>query len=370
MPTGSRVGPRTERSTELSPAGHADRSDCADSWNLRWQSATGRERRRFIIRGVVQGVGFRPHVYALARSLDLSGGVWNDGRRRRRRGRGRPGRARRLRQAGRVPMLPRSRPSTDVSWTSTECQGGTEFAIRASESGPGRTFVSPDVTICEDCLDDLRDPDNRRYRHPFVTCTNCGPRFTITTGLPYDRPTTTMAGFPMCADCAARVRRPGRPPLPRPDDLLSRLRTGAVARRSRPGDRSRRGRPGRSAQAARRGRGRGGQGPRRLPPRLRRDQRDRGRDAAQAQAARRQAVRRDGGRPERRRALGRALRRPRRPADRAQPARSCSRAGSATRRSSPAVAPGSADVGVMLAYTPLHHLLLGLPGDAPGPTSW
>ena len=75
--------------------------------------------------------------------------------------------------------------------------------------GSGRTFVSPDVTICEACLDDLRDPDNRRYRHPFVTCTNCGPRFTITTGLPYDRPTTTMAGFPMCADCAAEYVDPG-----------------------------------------------------------------------------------------------------------------------------------------------------------------
>jgi hydrogenase maturation protein HypF len=96
----------------------------------------------------------------------------------------------------------------ELSWCDIPLRGGTEFSIRESRAGAGRTFVSPDVTICDDCLAELRDPTNRRYRHPFITCTNCGPRFTITTGLPYDRPTTTMTGFPLCAECAQEYADP------------------------------------------------------------------------------------------------------------------------------------------------------------------
>ena len=87
--------------------------------------------------------------------------------------------------------------------------GGTAFLIEDSTPDAGaRTLVAPDTAPCADCLRELADPRDRRYRHPFITCTNCGPRFTITLDLPYDRPATTMAGFPMCSRCAAEYADP------------------------------------------------------------------------------------------------------------------------------------------------------------------
>ena len=182
---------------------------------------------------------------------------------------------------------------SDVDGRATSTlQGGTEFTIRESEQAAGRTFVSPDVTICDDCLADLRDPANRRYRHPFVTCTNCGPRFTITTGLPYDRPATTMAGFPMCAACAAEYADPADRRFHAQTvccpDCGPRLRLVAPAAT----DVVRRGRARRGARAARARaavvavKGIGGY---HLACDATNERRRR--DAAQAQAARRQAVR-------------------------------------------------------------------------------
>ncbi|WP_217702396.1 carbamoyltransferase HypF [Nocardioides guangzhouensis] len=166
-----------------------------------------RVRRRLHVAGLVQGVGFRPHVYALARSLDLAGAVWNTGSGVVAEVEGGPDEVscfcRRVGEE--APPLARV---DEVRVEEVPPLGGTGFAIRPSEHAAGRTFVSADVTICDDCLADLTDPTDRRHRHPFVTCTNCGPRFTVTTGLPYDRATTTMAGFPMCAACAREYADP------------------------------------------------------------------------------------------------------------------------------------------------------------------
>ena len=191
-----------------------------------------RGRRRITVRGVVQGVGFRPFVYALARDLGLSGTVGNTGE------------GVRIEVEGRAAALAQfaDRLVRDAPPLASDrrCHVGGHRRPRwhrlrhpGSRGGTGRTLVSPDVATCDDCLAELADPRNRRYRHPFITCTNCGPRFTIIVGLPYDRPATTMAGLPLCADLRGGVRRPGRPALPRPDRRLPELRTDGPAATTR-----------------------------------------------------------------------------------------------------------------------------------------
>ena len=166
-----------------------------------------RGRRRITVRGVVQGVGFRPFVYALARDLGLSGTVGNTGEGVRIEV---EGRAAALAQF--ADRLVRDAPPLasidDVTSVAVAGRGGTDFVIRDSRGGTGRTLVSPDVATCDACLTEMADPRNRRYRHPFISCTNCGPRFTIIVDLPYDRPSTTMAALPLCAICAGEYADP------------------------------------------------------------------------------------------------------------------------------------------------------------------
>ena len=248
------------------------------------------------VQGVVQGVGFRPFAYALARQLGLAGQVRNSaaGVEIEIEGAAAPSREFVDRIAADAPALA---VVEQVAVRTLPTQGGTEFVIaETGSSGVGRTLVSPDVATCADCLRELADPHDRRHRHAFISCTNCGPRFTIITGLPYDRPNTTMATLPLCGRVRRRVRGPVRPALPRPDRRLPRLRTDAAAG-ARRGER-RASATRRSAEARRLLAG-GAivavKGSGRLPPRLRRVGRSGRRDAAQAQGPRRQAVRRDGG---------------------------------------------------------------------------
>jgi len=166
------------------------------------------ERAQIIVRGVVQGVGFRPFVYKLATGLRFTGYVTNtsDGVLIEVEGTGITEFARRLRTE--APPLS---DITDISSTALPVHGYPDFSIRASaEQSIGRPFtlVSPDVSICDDCLRELLVPGDRRYLYPFINCTNCGPRYSITKSVPYDRPNTTMAGFTLCPECLREYHDP------------------------------------------------------------------------------------------------------------------------------------------------------------------
>lgn len=165
-------------------------------------------RARIRVRGVVQGVGYRPFVHRVATESGLAGHVGNDTDGVFVEVEGSPDAvdafARRLRAD--APPLARV---DDVESTAIDAIGDEGFRIVASRADSAvRTFVAPDAALCSDCLRELFDPADRRYRYPFITCTNCGPRFTITKRLPYDRPNTTMCGFPLCEPCAAQYHDP------------------------------------------------------------------------------------------------------------------------------------------------------------------
>lgn len=162
---------------------------------------------RLRVRGLVQGVGFRPTVWRLARDLDLLGDVRNDG-------------------AGVLIRLwgPAARISAFTGALRAQCPplaridsieaGGlagpapTDFRIIASERGAVQTAVVPDAATCAACAAEIADPANRRYRYPFTNCTHCGPRLSIVRAIPYDRANTSMAAFPMCAACAGEYADP------------------------------------------------------------------------------------------------------------------------------------------------------------------
>lgn len=165
-------------------------------------------RRAIDVSGIVQGVGFRPFIYDLATRLGLNGFVRNQ-----------TGGVL-IEVEGEADSLDRflaelkSKPPPlaridEVSWESRFPLGDPHFRIEASEHGSaGPIFISPDVGTCDDCLRELFDPRDRRYRYPFLNCTNCGPRFTIIRDSPYDRVRTTMASFVMCPACRAEYEDP------------------------------------------------------------------------------------------------------------------------------------------------------------------
>ena len=167
------------------------------------------EGRRIAVRGTVQGVGFRPWVYRIARAGGIVGSVSND-------------------TAGVtidafgptaaldhfVTTLSSSPPPAaeirDLAWESIPAETAREFVIVGSrKDGDLAVSIPPDMATCSQCLAEIDDPGDRRYRYPFTNCTNCGPRFTIACEVPYDRKATTMAAFRMCPACQREYDDPG-----------------------------------------------------------------------------------------------------------------------------------------------------------------
>ncbi|MCW3028981.1 MAG: hypF, partial [Solirubrobacterales bacterium] len=165
-------------------------------------------RARARVEGTVQGVGFRPYVYRLAGEHGLTGFVLNDSHGVLLEVEGSAGAVEEFLERL-APDAPPLAVIERVAAEERELQGDTAFAILDSpRSGVIDAPVAPDSATCADCLRELFDPEDRRYRYPFINCTNCGPRFTIVGGIPYDRPFTTMASFTMCARCRAEYEDP------------------------------------------------------------------------------------------------------------------------------------------------------------------
>lgn len=157
------------------------------------------------IKGIVQGVGFRPFVYNLARELKVSGFVTNtaEGVLVEAEGGDIGAFLERLRRES--PPLSKI---VSIDIIPRQCTGHRGFTIRESTDSGSFTLVSPDVSICKDCMNELFDQTDRRYLYPFINCTNCGPRYSITRSVPYDRPNTTMDVFAMCPDCVSEYHDP------------------------------------------------------------------------------------------------------------------------------------------------------------------
>ncbi|MBK6305629.1 MAG: carbamoyltransferase HypF [Gemmatimonadetes bacterium] len=165
-------------------------------------------RRHVHVRGVVQGVGFRPFAHALAGRFGVGGHVGNDGAGVFLELEGEESRVDAFLEAMRVEAPPLARIES-VHAVALAPRGETAFRILASAATPGAvTPVAADVAPCADCLRELEDPADRRYRYPFINCTNCGPRYSIVRDVPYDRPNTTMAGFVMCEACQREYDAP------------------------------------------------------------------------------------------------------------------------------------------------------------------
>ncbi|HMR66950.1 MAG TPA: carbamoyltransferase HypF, partial [Anaerolineae bacterium] len=166
------------------------------------------KRCSLTVQGVVQGVGFRPFVFGLASSLGLTGFVGNNSSGVFIEVEGVP-EALASFQARLVSEAPPLARIEAVTAAEIPRRGEPDFTIVHSQSeAAANTLISPDLTTCDDCLRELFDPADRRYRYPFTNCTNCGPRFTIIRDIPYDRPLTTMASFTMCPACQAEYDDP------------------------------------------------------------------------------------------------------------------------------------------------------------------
>jgi len=160
------------------------------------------------VRGIVQGVGFRPFIFTLAEQMGLTGWVKNTSSGVEIEVSGTPPAVESFLLSIRENPPPLARID-ELHSEPVEPNGYANFTILESQSEEGAYQpVSPDMGICPDCWRELFDPGDRRFRYPFINCTNCGPRFTIVRDIPYDRLNTTMAGFQMCSQCQAEYANP------------------------------------------------------------------------------------------------------------------------------------------------------------------
>jgi hydrogenase maturation protein HypF len=172
-----------------------------DNPQVKNNCSESRLRKRILVRGVVQGVGFRPFIYRLALAEGLAGFVGNNTDGVTIEVEGAISRVESFLSRLRAEIPPMARIDS-IEVQQLELTGLAEFQIVPSEiSGRVSTGIPADAATCPDCLRELLDPSDRRYRYPFLNCTNCGPRFTITRQIPYDRPQTSMARFTMCPAC-------------------------------------------------------------------------------------------------------------------------------------------------------------------------
>jgi len=166
------------------------------------------EARRIIVTGRVQGVGYRPFVYVTAHELGITGSVLNGSGKVFIHAEGAAAAIDSLEHALVDSAPPLARPVL-ASSEPAGLEGLTSFEILASDSATeSEIHVPPDLYTCDDCVAELTGPQERRFGYPFINCTQCGPRYTIITGMPYDRPNTSMAGFPLCDDCRAEYESP------------------------------------------------------------------------------------------------------------------------------------------------------------------
>ena len=164
--------------------------------------------KKLKVNGIVQGVGFRPFVFQLAEHYDLKGEVANTSSGVAIHIEGPPNRLASF-EADLAAKSPPLAYIVEISGNSQTVKNYTDFRIVNSKGETAMsTLISPDVSVCDDCLQEMFDPRNRRYRYPFINCTNCGPRYTIIDDIPYDRPKTSMRHFKMCPACQAEYDDP------------------------------------------------------------------------------------------------------------------------------------------------------------------
>lgn len=161
------------------------------------------KRIRIHVYGIVQGVGFRPFVDRIAHRAGIGGSVCNKGPYVEIFAEGTPEQLSSFTTAL-TGEAPERSSILKVETSEISPEGQTEFRIIKSEKVKGQIFVSPDIATCPRCREELFDPKNRRYLHPFINCTACGPRLTILDSMPYDRVRTSMGEFPMCPECEDR----------------------------------------------------------------------------------------------------------------------------------------------------------------------